>query len=663
MGRVSQNRRAAYLGVCHLLLVLFANYVLAELIGPGTDQQRDAGAALVLELNENQSAATRLADSVNGIEWLARESPLYEIDQIGPLSPRLTVQRAANGEAILTLQVHNPTDRPVRTDIRFPILRDLTGGDPAALTYCYPRQDLILGREAIELDEPYSSRFPLQFVTVYQPGQGGVYLITCDTELQRKRYFLTKSDRVVMGACYPDQVVEPGQTLTLPAAKLGVYSGDWHAAFDAYREWTTTWYQPVVDRKPWFRRVFNFRQIFLYPNLDTPGLFQPAEKSFTIASSLEDDLERFGGVDYVHLFDWSQTPDQGRVGMYSPWRHLPRERFNQELNRLRQGGAPVGLYFEGYLVSPAAEIPARPGRAWQLRKADGEKYDPFGSGDDYLCPAVPAWRDHLTQAVVRAAEQTPADGFYIDQFGFGYQYPCHHPDHGHELPSNQPLEETRLIRQVRAALAAEKIIYTEQTPVDVAMQYQDGSFSYSLLHARHKRCPSRMNLSRFAFPDFKTIQILRGDGPIGDDVRGVHLTFFHGDGLWLVGPSDNPRWYAPEVLQAIRKTHAIKTKYADAFASDIVAPLVTTLSEGVYANRFSGENRIVWTLYNSTDRPHEGSILRVRHNPGDRYTDSWNGAALLPDIRDGWTTIELALPAGAVGCVVQYREAGKETAD
>lgn len=597
----------------------------------------------------------QLHDHETGIHWLGEASPLWETDHPGVLEARLTVDYLSGDEVALTLEVHNPTSAPIRTDITFPVLHHLVGDDVQRLAYAFPRQDLILGDSPVDLETRYSGRFPLQFVTVYQPGAGGLYLMTCDEALHRKDYFLTKADEVAMGATYTGLTLEAGETLVLPTARLGVYQGDWHRAFDAYRRWVSEWYEPSVARKDWFRRVFSFRQVFLYPNLDTPGLYHPESGTLSIAQAIDADVERFGAVDYVHLFDWSQTPEHGRVGSYAPWRHLPRETFAMEIEGLQNNGYPVGLYFEGYLVSPAAEIEGLSRDNAQLRTGAGGAYDPFGSGDHYLCPGVRAWRDYLTQAVSRVAAQTPADGYYIDQIGFGYQYTCFDPDHGHEVPGNQPRDEARLMREVRASLPPERVLYTEQTPVDVATQYQDGSFSYTLLHARHDACPSRVNLARFAFPDFKTFQILRGDGPIGDDVQGVKLAFFNGEGLWLVGPSDDERWFSRGVLDAIRRSHSIMRTHADAFTSTDVTPLVPTEIQGVYANRFAGSGRTVWTVYNATDYQLTEPVLRLPHEPGDRYFDLWRDEPIQPTVDGQEAVIALTLDAGDVGAVLQDR--------
>lgn len=620
-------------------------------------QPLDAGPRLVFEVDDLTSALTVLRDDMHDLDWIDKTTALFELGPDSPLQARLRVERLSSTEIELTLTLHNPTDRQVTGDVGFPVLSGLGGEDVDAdqLTYCFPRADLRLGTEPIELEAAYSSRFPLQFLSAHN-GQGrGVYLLTCDTQMHRKQYRLSKDRHIAMGATYLGVQVGAGETLVLPKARVGLCDNGWHGAFDAYRRWVKTWYAPAVPRKDWFRRVFNFRQVFLYPNLDTTGLYDPAARRFNLEPAVTQDIERFGGVDYLHLFDWSQTPEQGRVGAYDPWGHFPRDAFVDSVERVQDRGIPVGLYFEGYLVSPRATIPGRPGRDWQLLNDQGGRYDPFGSGDDYLCPGVQPWRDHLTQAVRRAHQQTAANGYYIDQFGFSYQYPCYDPTHGHAVPSNQVRLESEMIQQIRKHLPAEQILYTEQTPVDVAMQFQDGSFSYTLLHSRHPGCPSRINLSRFAFPDFKQIQILRGDGPIGDDALGVKLVFFNGDGLWLVGPSDNPRWYSPSVLEAIQKTHRIKKAYADAFISDDVQPLVPTLIPGVYANRFAAEDKTVWTLYNSNADAVAGSVIEIEHVEGARYFDAWNQQDIAPKIDGTTATIFLNLPAHEVGCIVQLR--------
>lgn len=588
--------------------------------------------------------------------WLRESGALYEIAGSEALQAKLAAHALDTGEIQLTLELTNPTSQAVKVDVSFPLLRHLGGGaagsDP--LAYCFPRQAAVIDDQPVALSELYSGRFPLQFVDVFGP-DGGVYLMTCDTDLHRKRYFLDKAQKVSMGAQYLGQVIAPGRTLRLPPARLGAHAGDWHAALAAYRRWVAVWHRPTAPRKRWWQHVFNFRQVFLHPNMDMGGLHNAADGSLRLQQAVRADAAIFGGVDYVHLFDWSQSPRWGRVGDYDPWDDLPRDKFVEELQAMQSGGMRIGLYFEGYLISPNSRAGQAHGNDWQMLNAEQGRYDPFGSGDFYACPAVGAWREHLTQAVRRAAAQTGADGYYIDQLGFGYQYPCFNPAHHHPIPSNQPRAEAELTQRIRAALPNDKVLYTEQTPVDVTTQYQDGSFSYTLLHARGGGRPVPIDLARFALPDFKIIQILHGDGPIGDDLQGVQLAFFNGEGLWLAGPGEQAKWFSPQVLKLIVRTHGVLRRYADAFAGDLVEPLVPTLQPGVYANRFDGDGRTVWTLYNASQKRIADPVLRVAHTPRARYHDAWNDRPLTPDVIHDQAALTLDLAPGAAGCIVQQR--------
>jgi len=122
-----------------------------------------------------------------------------------------------------------------------------------------------------------------------------------------------------------------------PAAR---YRGNWHAALAAYRRWVGTWYKPAAPRKKWFREAFNFRQVFLHPNLGLEyGAFDPKTGEFRLAKMVADDAAAFGGVDFVHIFDWSQTPAHGRVGRYDPWKYLGgARRFRGEIARVKVMG-------------------------------------------------------------------------------------------------------------------------------------------------------------------------------------------------------------------------------------------------------------------------------------------------------------------------------------
>jgi hypothetical protein len=109
----------------------------------------------------------------------------------------------------------------------------------------------------------------------------------------------------------------------------------------------------------------------------------------------------------------------------------------------------------------------------------------------------------------------------------------------------------------------------------------------------------------------------------------------------------------PDCLAFQRKVLAIQTSHREAFASRDVAPLAPTLQPGVFANRFSGPNETVWTLFNTTGRTVRGPILDVPHRPDAAYRDLWRERPIEPKIDGARAVLAVELPPQAVGCVAQ----------
>jgi len=72
----------------------------------------------------------------------------------------------------------------------------------------------------------------------------------------------------------------------------------------------------------------------------------------------------------------------------------------------------------------------------------------------------------------------------------------------------------------------------------------------------------------------------------------------------------------------------------------------------VYANRFAGERRAVYTLYNAGYRTARGELLRVPRTEGMRCTDAFTGKEIPLVGEDGTATVTMALGPHEVGCIV-----------
>jgi len=617
--------------------------------------------ALVIDADSRQ--ATKVANLLTRTDWLETASPLYEIASEGDVSANLRARPLTTGEVKLTLELTNTSPSPVSVKVTFPLLRGLgPGGDPRELGYCFPRRGAVINTLPANLREPYSGLFPLQFMDIYHPAAGGIYIMTHDTSNTPKFFWLKKESKVDLGVEYWPTTLGPKESWTLPAAVIGAHSGDWHAALRAYREWKSTWYRPLVGRKRWFREVFNFRQLFLHFKLPSAsGAFDARTKEFALRKVIEADIAAFGGVDYLHIFDWGWTPTHGRCGDYAPWGYLGGVgRFRREIEMVKAAGVPVGLYIEGYLIDPSSDIAKAHGKEWQLLKTDGKPYTNFAPSLN-MCSHVPAWQDYLTQTYARVSQETGADGFYIDEFGFGAWYVCHNPGHGHPVPVSPLKGEETLTRKVRLALPPGSVVYTEETPTDVTTQLQDGSFTYAISSAPDTLSPTHINLTRFALPDFKTFEIIVCDKPLRDDQEAVKRVFFNGEGIWLEGIAEE--WFTPEVRALIARTHRILRGHRDAFCTLDPTPLVPTRHPQLYANRFPSEEKVVWTLYSTAFTTLRGELLEVSHRPGAEYYDAWHEKSLSPRIVADKALLQLEVGPRDVGCVVQRFCAQAKEAD
>ena len=238
---------------------------------------------------------------------------------------------------------------------------------------------------------------------------------------------------------------------------------------------------------------FTFRQHFLHFSVpEKSGLFDAETKEFHFDRVLDKDRRDFGGVDYLHLFDWGWSPDRGRCGVYDPWHYLgPASTFADEIGRLMADGLPVGLYIEGYLIDPPSLVAQSHGEAWQLLNGNGNPYTNFAPSF-HICSHVKDWQDYLSAVYGKTQSLTGAMGFYIDEFGFGSHYQCYNPSHDHPVPVTPLLGEEALTRKVRQNLAEDCVIYTEETPTDVTTQYQDGSFTYAISSASEAWSPTKI---------------------------------------------------------------------------------------------------------------------------------------------------------------------------
>jgi len=529
-------------------------------------------------------------------------------------------------------------------------------------SYLVPKRGAVLDHRPCSYRERYCGTFPVQFLDTFSPGDGrGLVLRTADTACLNKLYLLKKENGAfTLGVEYPDRTLKPGEQFTTAPAIVSATDGNWRRGFEAYRRWLSTWQKPVSPRKAWFREIFNFRQRFLWW-LDP--LYDAGKREFRFQEAVDEARREFGGIDYLHVFDWGNCGPLGRIygrtGDHSPYQYLGgREAFREALAAVQAQGVPVGLYIEGYLLQERGKLGQQFGPQWQLIGADRKGLYWPESTEMFVCPAVAAWREVQASTYATKVGELDVDGMYLDQFGFaGSGKDCWSGEHGHAVPSYAVASERDTTLAVRRRIEGVKpnvALYTEESPVDVTSQYQDGSFTYAMNAAQRTDTRVPLNVFRFAVPGFKTIEILYCDKPTGSWATGVRWVFFNGEAIWLEGPASE--WFEPETLAAIRRSHRVLRKHRDAFTSLAPVPLAPTLLGGVFANAFPTEGKTVYTLYNGRHRTVRGEVLRLRHAPGATYYDEWRERPA--DVRFDGDDALVSLEIGPhdVGCVVVEHE-------
>ena len=568
------------------------------------------------------------------------------------------------GEIAFDASVENLGDKPVRLGMAGPRVAAFQLGDDLADNhYAYPKRGWHFGNRPVSLRTRYGGYFPLQFMAAFSPAAGsGLYIRTEDVAGVMRDYLLSKAEAGMgLWLDYPAQEVAPGGQLAAARTLVAAASGDWHDAFDAYVKWVKTWHQPLQPRQQWYREVFNFRQRFLRSH---DPLYDAKAGKLQLGRALDEAEEHFGGMEYLHLFDWGYCGKYGRIygrtGDYSPYDYITggHDALRAAIAGVQRRGVRVGLYIEGYLLQEKGKLGQAHGKEWQLidRKGQG-RYWPGGT-EMFMCPLAPAWQEVQASTYATKVAELDVDGMYLDQFGFaGPGKDCWSPDHGHPVPGYSMMGERVLSTKVRQRIQTVKpgvVMYGEEAPCDVSSQVIDGGFTYHMACCRRSMPLAPIHPVRFAIPSFKTFEILVCDRPMGSWAEGVKWTFFNGEGIWLEGPAIE--WFQPQTLAAIRKCHAILRTHKDAFTSDAPVPLVPTEMGGVYANLFPTERKAVYTLYNSRHRSVRGPVLAITARPGARYVDAWNGQPITPKRRGDADVIALTIGPRDVGCVVVKRD-------
>ena len=503
--------------------------------------------------------------------------------------------------------------------VLFPVLKDLRIGRVEDTWYFFPQYLNALSSRLAAFDQQFSFSFPMQFYDVFNPRLGaGVYVLTKERNHVMRRYGLAKTAAGVTSRIeYPKDYTQlkPGEWFNCSPTALGFHSGDWHAAASAYRDWVKTWYRQVRARnKQWFREAF-WLLAEIADGMDDemyrlPAWYDERSKQHRMRSILEEHKKLVGSFpDILHFWTWAYSPTSiQRWGAYDEEDYAKMgglENFRKALDDIQQNlKIPVSLYINANLCTASTPVFQRlgPGKAMLMENGKPRRWN----ADTYtMCHATDEWIDYLIGVYERVYREMAAPILYVDQVASVSQQ-CWSTEHGHESPANMNKADHKLITAIREAMPEEVVLYGEFPLVDVTAPYFDCAINYYFLSLGDQRfalsydqpaadpgySPPYLNVYRFIFPS-----VVQLDLPLGMRHGSWHplkFIFFNGESIY------DSFWDRDETkaTEFTVRAYDIKKRYPDCFTSDTPEMLVPTSQAGVFANRFPGQKRTLWTIYN-----------------------------------------------------------------
>jgi hypothetical protein len=654
----------------------------------GTYQVLDANSGLQITVgNQILTGRDFIAEK---IDIDANKAVIELKSKIESVPLRLMITFAVNDTSQLTmcLSATNNSSNSINPEIKFPFIKGVKIGNIEDNWVFFPQYRNVISNQNVFNMAWNDHTFSMQFYDIYNPEVGiGLAFITHNLNYAPLIYSLEKNNSGVSGFIqYPKDlyVIEPNQTTEYTETALVFHKGDWQEAASTYKDWVKTWYN--VDRpasRDWFNKISLLKDYFLSENVSLRDLkmypmYNRKSKEFRIKEYLEKDKEYWGGLspDVIHLYRWfhiDSIEDEKNYGIgdkaygqYSYDNFGGLEPFKSAIGRLQKDyNTPVSLYLVPDRCSSGTEIGKRAGEKAVVIRADGSKL--AGSNVYYVCPQQKDWQDFFVETAIKVQSDTSADCIYLDVFGLWHTSVCYSKEHGHRSPSwyNQATHD--LIKRVREALPDHVVLWTEFPLTDLNAQFVDGYINYYYLSLNETFVKSHdtveeqaalysepsMTVYRFIFPDVKQVDLSAGIERAVNGVNMLKFVFFNGDAVYDNG------WFVSDERtrkELMIKSTAIKKKLSDCFYSTNIAPLVTTERAYVYANKFAGKDKTVWTIYNGRFTTVRGPVLAIEHKEGAKYYDAWNDKFIVPQIVNDRAIITQKLGPQALGCIVQYEK-------
>jgi iron(II)-dependent oxidoreductase len=143
-----------------------------------------------------------------------------------------------------------------------------------------------------------------------------------------------------------------------------------------------------------------------------------------------------------------------------------------------------------------------------------------------------------------------------------------------------------------------------------------------------------LNLNKLIKPDFSIFRVC----DVGEDLihREIAISFFNGYGteLNMFRPGGRDEKYIAD-LDFLSHTTFLLRQNNDAFLDKEWTPMVETLTDLVYVNRWKSGAKTLYTVLNMRPEGISGKLFKVENSEGKHFVSLWNHEILLPVIEKG----------------------------
>jgi len=145
--------------------------------------------------------------------------------------------------------------------------------------------------------------------------------------------------------------------------------------------------------------------------------------------------------------------------------------------------------------------------------------------------------------------------------------------------------------------------------------------------------PPPLNMNKYMRPDFAIFRVLQlAEGPLHRE-SAVSLFNGYGSEINTMRPG-RPDWIADE-LRYLGRTIKLLRESSTAFLDPAWEPLVPTVEDGLWANRWRDGAKTVWTVFSLRPEGYKGPLVEVEVPKDAHLVSLWNHEELEPGIRDG----------------------------